>query len=100
MARPIKKSAVSRLESEEAVNFSIGRIIKIAQALDITPGYLTGWTDASIDSTLDDGLDYRRTQLINYFSELDEVGKDKLLTYAKDMYFIAKTKEESRNSEA
>lgn len=96
----IKKSAVSRLESEEAVNFSIGRIIKIAQALDITPGYLTGWTDASIDSTLDDGLDYRRTQLINYFSELDEVGKDKLLTYAKDMYFIAKTKEESRNSEA
>ena len=96
----IKKSAICRLESEEADNFSIGRMIKIAQALDTTPGYLTGWTDASSYSTLDDGLDYRRTQLINYFSELDEVGKDKLLTYAKDMYFIAKTKEESRNSEA
>lgn len=53
---------------------SIGRIIKIAQALDTTPEYLTGWTDANIGSSLVDGLDYNMTQLINYFSELDEVG--------------------------
>ena len=96
----IKKSAVCRLESEEADNFSIGRIIKIAQALDTTPGYLTGWTDASSGSPLVDSLDYSKAELINFFSELDEVGKDKLLTYAKDMYFIAKTNKESRNSEA
>ena len=86
----IKKSAVSRLESEEADNFSIGRIIKIAQALDTTPGYLTGWTDANIGST----LDYSKAQLIKYFSELNEVGKYKLLTYAKDMCFIERAKEE------
>ncbi len=95
----VKQSAISRLESDKD-NFSIERIIRAANALDTTPGYLTGWTDVSSGSTLHDGSDYRRTQLINYFSELDEVGKDKLLTYAKDMFFIAKTKEESRNSEA
>ena len=95
----IKKAAICRLESEDD-SFSIGRIVKIATALDTMPWYLTGWTNAGCDLTPEDGPDDRMTQLINYFSELDEVGKDKLLTYAKDMYFIAKTKEESRNSEA
>ena len=77
----IKKAAVCRLESEEADSISIGRIIKIAQALDTTPGYLTGWTDANIGSTLDDNLDYSKAQLIKYFSELNEVGKYKLIQF-------------------
>lgn len=89
----IKKAAVCRLESEEADSSSIGRRIRIAQALDTTPGYLTGWTDANIGSTLDDNLDYSKAQLIKYFSELNEVGKYKLLTYAKDMCFIERAKE-------
>ena len=95
----IKKSAVCRLESEEG-SFTTERIIRIAKALDTTPGNLTGWTDAGCDLTPEGDHGDRKAQLINYFSELNEVGKDKLLTYAKDMYFIAKTKEESRNSEA
>ena len=87
----IKKAAVCRLESEDG-SFTIERIIRIAKALETTPGYLTGWTDASSDLTSEGDLDDRKAQLINYFSELNEVGKDKLLTYARDMFLLGKTK--------
>ncbi len=93
----IKKAAVCRLESEED-SFSIGRIVKIAEVLDTTPWYLTGWTSACCDLTIEGEPDVRKAQLITYFSELGDVGKDKLLTYAEDMYFIEKTKKDLENN--
>ena len=95
----IKKAAICRLESEDD-SFSIGRIVKIATALDTMPWYLTGWTNAGCDLTPEDDPDDRKAQLIKYFSELDEVGKDKLLTYAQDMCFLEKAKKELKNSES
>lgn len=77
------KSMIARIENGQ-IDLALSKLSKLADALNVDPGYLMGWTD---DAIQDD--------IIFAFKSLNEEGKDKLREYANLLSSSGKYKKHS-----
>ncbi|WP_164971617.1 helix-turn-helix transcriptional regulator [Clostridium tetani] len=78
----VSKATVQRYESGEIKNLKLESIEKLATILNVSPVYLTGWEESVTDN---DKEDTKKTTLLSNFNKLNDIGKDKVITYTKDL---------------
>ena len=87
----VTESTVQRWESGSIKTLRHERIVKLAEALDVTPSYLMGWDDEqSVNISAEQSPDEDR--LLSLYRELNEEGREKLIDYADDMVRSGKYK--------
>ncbi|RXM69407.1 helix-turn-helix domain-containing protein [Clostridium tetani] len=78
----VSKATVQRYESGEIKNLKLESIEKLAIILNVSPAYLMGWEESV---TNNDKEDTKKTTLLSNFNKLNDIGKDKVITYTKDL---------------
>ncbi|RXI55259.1 hypothetical protein DP122_04960 [Clostridium tetani] len=78
----VSKATVQRYESGEIKNLKLESIEKLAIILNVSPAYLMGWEESVTDN---DKEDTKKTTLLTNFNKLNDIGKDKVITYTKDL---------------
>ena len=71
------RSSIAKIESGN-VDLTISKLKAIAKALQVSPGYLLGIEDVSKDIKVID--------ITNKASQLDDLGRDKMLSYSEDLF--------------
>lgn len=66
-----EKSMIARIESGQ-IDLALSKLKSIARALNVDPAYLLGTNE-----------DAMREDIVDYFNELNDEGKEKLCEYAK-----------------
>lgn len=77
------RSSINKIELSRSI--PLNKLERMAKALETTPSYLMGWKEPLT----------AYDEIINFFDQLDETGKQDLLKYAK---YLA-SNEESRKEE-
>lgn len=80
----VTESTVQRWESGNIKTLRHERIVKLAEALDVTPSYLMGWDDEQVSSISAEFIP-GEDRLLSLYRELNEEGREKLIDYADDM---------------
>lgn len=86
----VGKSTVRKWETGMIANMRRDKIAKLADALDVSPAYLMGWKDNSMESNQTaSSLTHCQTKdeesLVLSYRELNDINKKKSITYAKNL---------------
>lgn len=93
------KQTIQRYESKEIKSIPYDKVVALANALDVTPAHLMGWTDEPITIDIEERKDDVMEQLIDTYAKrelltpfikmLNEMPEDyrtKALNYIKEVY--------------
>lgn len=78
----LSKSTLQRYETGAIKNMPLDKLGVLAKALNVSPAYLMGWEESV---TNNDKEDTKKTTLLSNFNKLNDIGKDKVITYTKDL---------------
>lgn len=78
----LSKSTLQRYETGAIKNMPLDKLGVLAKALNVSPAYLMGWKESVTDN---DKEDTKKTTLLTNFNKLNDIGKDKVITYTKDL---------------
>ncbi|WP_317722951.1 helix-turn-helix domain-containing protein [Clostridium tetani] len=78
----LSKSTLQRYETGAIKNMPLDKLDVLAKALNVSPAYLMGW-EKSVSGN--DKEDTKKTTLLSNFNKLNDIGKDKVITYTKDL---------------
>lgn len=83
----VQKSAIQKYESGSVTNIKLTTLVKMAEVFDISVSSLLGdqLSSKHLDSLLYESYGTLAIELFRLFSELDDVGKMKVLAYAQDI---------------
>ena len=83
----VSKTTIQRWESGEIKNQRRDKIVKLAQALQMTPAQLMGWaeTDVDLSSSLSQSNPSVNGQLENLFHEIQQLPPDQQRNFLKMM---------------
>lgn len=88
------KQTVYKYENDIVTNIPSDMIEKICRVLSVSPGYLMGWEDERGDAAVSaTQLAYdavHNQELHSYFDNLNDVGKQRVISLAKDLCEIPK----------
>ncbi len=73
------KQTIFKYESGVVTNIPLDRLEQMAQTLEVTPGYLTGWAEDAAE------LPERLAELAEPFEKLNDDGQDKVVGYTNDL---------------
>lgn len=79
----VAESTVSRYESSDIQNMGIDKIEALSVVLKCSPGYLMGWIK-QIDEQKST-ISNKEKILLSYYSQLNDLGKNKLIENAEDL---------------
>ena len=79
------RATIYRYESSEIENMPVPIIAPLAQALNISPAYLMGWTD-------EENLIIEKHPLMKIYDSLNKAGQENLMGYATDLSEMDKYK--------
>lgn len=74
------KSMIARIENGQ-IDIALSKLENIADALNVDPAYLMGWTDDALIEDIEEA-----------FKELNDEGKEKICEYARDIVASGKYK--------
>lgn len=90
------KQTVYKYENDIVTNIPSDMVEKICHVLNVSPGYLMGWEDSPEGTAANDhdlkefgrklAIDaFHNQELKKYFDKLNDVGKQHVINYAKDL---------------
>ncbi|MHB9943638.1 Cro/Cl family transcriptional regulator [Clostridium sporogenes] len=83
----VGKSTVRKWETGMIENMRRDNIVSLAKALNISPAVIMGWEDIQQEkeNEINNNLSQKEKALLKSFSKLNDLGKDKVIVYTKDL---------------
>ena len=96
----IQRAGVQKYENDTVSNISTSVVDKLAEAFEVSPSYLIGWSsreatlskEVKMFQTATELYGKHVTEIIHIYSTLNEVGQRKILDYAYDLSEIRQYK--------
>ncbi|WP_243238901.1 helix-turn-helix domain-containing protein [Clostridium botulinum] len=82
----LSKSTLQRYETGSIKNMPLDKLGILAKALNVSPAYLMGWEESlKHNGKKNNSLNDKEELLLDNFNKLNDLGKDKVITYTKDL---------------
>lgn len=81
----VRKQTIYKYETNIITNIPTDKLEVIANALDVTPGYLMGWEEKKPSVPEDEGLDTLDIEALNLFRQLWPDNRKHLLEIARSL---------------
>lgn len=83
----VGKSTVRKWETGMIENMRRDNIVSLAKALNISPAVIMGWEDIQQEkeNEINNNLSQKEKALLKSFSKLNDLGKNKVIVYTKDL---------------
>lgn len=99
----VQRAAVNKYEKGTVTNIPIQTLEKMAVVFDVSPSYLVGWdtpggNDLAMETKIVQGVDHffgkDALEVLETFTELNQVGKKKVVEYVQDMIRISRYRQD------
>lgn len=99
----VQRAAINKYEKGTVTNIPIQTIENMAVVFDVSPSYIVGWdspggNDLAMEVKIVQGVDHffgkDAVELLEAFTELNQVGKKKSLEYVQDLGRISRYRQD------